>query len=412
MKQVFLIFVYIIVSVCFCFAKIDIGEEIKVKRIYNTNLVNFSNMAIDTETNSIQRIRLYLQGNLQKNITARVQLQAIGLWGSSDTVRINGYEYSSFQPFIEHAYVKFDKIIVLSEFLYCNLSVGKQPFYYGDGYIVSDNNRGLFGYKIDGNLTKTIAADLFSIKADEKDISFTAPKKSVDVNGVILSYTAKEGITPSLYYILEFNSSDTIDLVSSYSKNYYGLRIDGLSKEKVKYKLEFAKQDGNVHYSNSPTKRADAYFYDVGISFDFWISFLKRTQITLDYLYASGNDLKVEEDFDPYLTNRKKEKGDIYYGEIFSRMHQRLANKKLMYAGLNFEVMKNLGIFIKYFNFWQNNPGGFLGNEINVGLTRKYRKSVDVRLIYGILKPGDLLKKKSGNTANLNHMSLEFIYKF
>ena len=400
-----------------CFASIDIGEEVFVKSFSNSNFADSGDNALDTKSNTYERIRLSLKSNLQENIEAKVQFQAIGIWGAStDTVKINDYNYSNFTPFIEQAYIKANEFFKIGNMMKFNLIVGKQPMFYGDGYILSDNNRGVFAYKLEGIGSKFCDIDLWAIKAVEENVSYEEKQMDLNVYAGILKldkFFYKENsvdkMYPYVYYVSEANKA--IGNVDS-TKNFAGVRIDGTSEDNFFYKIEVAQEFGDVKYSTY-TQTYDGLFYDAAAKLKITNGIFKESFLKFDYLSATGADesnnvTSKNADFDPYFTTKSKESNDVYQGEIYSRLFPGLKNRQIIMTGLEYAKIKNLNIELNYYSFWKNSSSKFQGNEIDLILKKRMNDFINTRLIFAIFNKSQELPNLKDN---INHISLEFDYR-
>jgi hypothetical protein len=400
-----------------CFASLDIGEEVFVKSYFNTKANDVQDASLVKETNTLQRLRIYVKGNIQQNIEAKVQIQSLGMWGAStDTVKINDYYFNNFSPFLEHAYIKANGIFNIGKLMKFNLIIGKQPMFYGDGFVLSDNNRGVFAYKLEGIGSKFCDLDLWSI--NEPASSINAGKENLDLNvyaGILkldkffYKRKATTKISPSVYFVSEDNK--TIKTIND-KKNFVGVRVDGNSEDSLFFNLEVTKLFGDVKTSTS-TQKYNGLFYDARAKLKIVDGLFKDSMFVLDYLEATGTDDlsgKLENgNFEPFFANKNNEQDNVCYGEIFSRIYPGLNNKKIITTGLEYNKINGLKMKLYYYSYWKISDGKFLGNEIDFTVKKTINDFINTRFIFSVYQKTKEVKVLKDE---VNQFSLEFDYKF
>ncbi|MFC1546300.1 hypothetical protein ACFL4O_01090 [bacterium] len=84
MKKIFFLFFALAVflfSSALVFSRVDIGEEIQIRSSFYDNITDYDDAKEDRNSYISQRIRFYLEGEIQKDVIARMQMQSIGMWG-------------------------------------------------------------------------------------------------------------------------------------------------------------------------------------------------------------------------------------------------------------------------------------------------------------------------------------------
>jgi hypothetical protein len=400
-------------------AIVDVGTELQIKNAYYNNLTDYDDAKDDKQSYTFQRTRFYIQGEIQKGVIGRLQLQSIGMWGgenSTSTVIIENYKYQNFTPWLEHAYIQLQDIFKSKFIGPVGLTIGKQPLKYGDGIVVDDDNHGLFAYKLNSNLPLKTNMEFFNAKVYDS-MEQKLKNNDFSVSGLYLKWIAKKNITPQIYYVKETDKSHQLVIDGNSNKNFYGLRIDGVTSENVDYKLEYIKQGGELKRDNNLNNinyKASAYVAGVGMTS--LSSKIGPTRITIENAQGSGDKSKSETEqyltargFTPYLTNKSKDFGETYYGEIFSQILPGLSNKSIILVGLDANPVNKAHIGVNYLRFTRIAPNGLYGEEIDMFLYTTHKESTTFRFVYAILRPGKAFME---NGSNLNHIGIEFLYKF
>ncbi len=417
LKKIFFISIIFFIFQSFLFCKIDIGEEVLVKTFFNVNYSNFGDSSLDTASNTMQRVRIYLAGNVQDNIEAKVKFQSIGIWGAStDTVKINNYFYDNFTPFIEEAYIKTHDIFKLSKTFDFDFDfvLGKQKIFYGDGYILSDNDRGLFAYKLEGRGKKS-SFDLLAIKAAEKNFAFEQKAENLDVYAAIFSKKfqdrQKNQIITDFYIVSELG--EFLPNLSS-KKIFAGMRLDMKTGESVFTKIEAAQQFGDIKFSTN-TVTYDGLFYDFDLKVKLKKSFLRNSVFKINYMESPGtqNSLTKEKDtnFEPYLTNNSKDFSSSQYCEILSRIFSGLSNRRILNFGINSIIFEKYNFWLDYYRFWRNDPDILAGTEFDLRIERNINEFIKFRLIFAFFNKNDVDYLKFLKN-NIQHYGVEFSYNF
>jgi hypothetical protein len=439
----------------FLFASVDIGTKIFTKTFFNSKSVedNSLDKISNSKDDTLQRVQFYLKGNIHPNIEAKIQLQGIGTWNSTDSIKIDGNSYQNFEPFVEQAYLKISDIFGINKnsiiegkndqlkdkkeskkSLQIDLTIGRQKIFYGDGFILSDNNLGLFGYKLE-LLSNKFDIDILSMKKSEKaDENFNIYEQNTDLYAGVIklnkllkneSEENQEKLYPYLYYVTE--QTEIKDQNIKDTRNFLGIRIDGISNKKIFYKAELAKQTGTYKdFTNKDnTKDYDGLFYIVGLKYKINDNFLKENLLKniffkANYLKTTGknendNDETISiknENFNSKFTNQVFEDGNIYFGEIYSRLYPSLENKEISNFGLEFNELFKTTLCLDYFSFKSEKQE----YELDIALKYKLNNFISSRIYFAMYNKMFADPKLSTETKkddiNINQAGIEFSYSF
>lgn len=415
-------------TVSLAYARLDIGSEIKIQSNYYNNL-DYDPSHHDIQSYMLQRTRLYVEGEIQRNIIARVQLQSFGIWGAEmygSTFTYYNQQYPNMTPWFEHAYLRMNDILT-DTFLHSltmNITVGKQSLSYGDGFVIDDNDHGVWAWKIQTSLPLRCALDLFDATMVDTNTVHVG-KKTAKVTGAVLTLPTYKGCVPAVYYIMENDPTRTHITDGESSKIFYGTRLEGSTKEKLFYKVEYIKQGGSVEKDNS----AQNYDYD-GSAYMIGLSaksvaplFLGDTIVRFEYVNGTGGSDVTKKDNQQYLTKEAFSplfartvpgEGKSYYGEIFTQLHPGISNKQIGFLGIDANPYKTVHAGMNYFYLKLNNTGKRYGDEVDTYVTFTYAESVNVRLLYAYLMPHTDCEDLPLNQqkAEPQCVKLEVVYKF
>ncbi|MFC1512648.1 alginate export family protein [bacterium] len=333
-----------------------------------------------------------------------------------NTIMIENYEYANFTPWIEHAYVLLKNIYETEYIGPIDVIAGKQPLKYDDGFVIDDDNQGIFALKAETPMPFNTDLDIFRAKISDGDAQ-NLTGRDFDLTGLVLRYNGFKYITPKVYYIVENDKSRAYITDGDSNKNFYGLRLDGKTTEELYYKAELIKQGGEVKRDNPADNFSyDAHAYILGVWMDTVSSKFGKTRLRLEHAKGSGDKSDSDENqyltkrgFTPRLENRTKDFGENYYGEIFSQVKPGLSNKSIVLLGFDFNPYKKLHFGFDYLRLSRNIPSGVYGEEIDMFFYTTFVKSVGIRLVYALLRPGKALNETG---SNLKNTILELTYKF
>ena len=135
-----------------------------------------------------QRAEAHIGGRFSPNLEFMTQFQALGVAGSSASITNvtvdpsqNRYPSTNFSPWIQSAYMKANHLFDSS----ISLTIGRQPITLGDGLILSDDDLGFTGVRVDGVLPwYDVRANVFAFKPGQ---NLTNTNGGIDLYGVELT---------------------------------------------------------------------------------------------------------------------------------------------------------------------------------------------------------------------------------
>src|SRR5207249_794955 len=102
-----------------------------------------------------QRAMAHIGGKFSPNIEFMTQLQALGIAGSTTSVTNpianpagNRYPNTNFTPWMQWAYMKATQLYDMP----VDITLGRQPITLGDGFILSDDDLGFTGIRLESRL--------------------------------------------------------------------------------------------------------------------------------------------------------------------------------------------------------------------------------------------------------------------
>jgi hypothetical protein len=205
-----------------------------------------------------QYLSVNIIGRFDDNIEMSAKIASYGLSGKKNEVFFMPYENGASAAFVETAFLTF-KDYVIYDIPY-NVSVGKQSFSYGEGFIVGDNKTGLLGARAKFDFYKELTLDMFAAKDAARDFDVYGGTVKIDLKpSVEIGIFGERNYTGFAYSkgILNENMPFLRD-----DKIFYDLRIYG-GNEKYKYSVEAAKQQGKYVNVSSETADYDVYAFSL-----------------------------------------------------------------------------------------------------------------------------------------------------
>jgi len=256
-----------------------------------------------------QRAQAHIGGRFSPAIEMMVRFQAINVVGSTSpatypSVSPGGSRVpnTDFTPWVQNAYFKVNRLYDWP----VNITVGRQPMMLGDGLILSDDELGLTGMRVQGRLPfYGLQADAFTFKAGDsiqgsadKDIyglELTKPFRNIRVQA---SWVLERDASGSTLYIRPSENrldprfdANTDFRASRISRSFYDLRVEGRLLEGGFYKAELALQNGRVDRSSATLGSVDLGGYAFLLSGGLYTRFSKYGPIEIHGLFglASGD---------------------------------------------------------------------------------------------------------------------------
>ncbi len=305
-------------------SKLDVGAEYRLRGIQITNPTYASELPIGSG-NSIdqkyytQRARIYMTGKLDPGIEIGSVIQAIGVTGSTASLA-GRYPKEDFTPFIENIYATANEAFGWP----VNLTVGRQPYVWGSGLLVSDDGIGFDGIRLDAGPFWGIRGHAFTAKAKEnflgesdKDLYLAGLSSKWGIHNIRLGYIMEEDKTSSQYTNLTATNAVT---AGGISRRYVDLQVDGRLEQGAFYKAEYAMQMGTAKTPAGDIKLSgNALTFEGG--FDFIHPRYRRMILAFVFMQGSGDDVSTrdqDEKFNPSFGHKWDGLERSGYGEFFA----------------------------------------------------------------------------------------------
>ncbi|MBI5574154.1 MAG: hypothetical protein HY919_06350 [Elusimicrobia bacterium] len=397
MKKFFLILLLLLATRYSLLATIRIGAEVETGGISFVN-PNYSKTSSLKNSYNYQKSRLYLEGDLKKNVTVGVKLLSRGIFGKDFgkeyTTARSSITFINYTPQIENAFLEFSEIGTFP----VDFIVGRQPLKIGQGVLVDDDGLGFDALRARAYLPFDIDADAFLIKRNELSGDQFTKDKDESLTAIGGNWTYQNDYNFRVYYFVEDSSSPL-------KKNFISVRADGRFKEGVDYRVEIIKSGGD--YSGiSYLAGATAYTK---------LRRLGKTSVNFEYAVGTGKDNGLG--FAPtygHKTDGFERSGyGEYFGASMSDFYGGIPRKEVYQGvhttllGIGFEPHKNLNLnFDYYILFSIDSPSGMVftdrlvGEELDMSLKYKYTENCFFRLVYGRFSPLKILKPE-GEVAKI-----------
>jgi hypothetical protein len=326
----------------FAASTLDIGTQYRIRGI---SMTRTDYGATDNQNYAYfsQRALAHVGGRFSPNIEFMMQFQAIGVVGSSSPLTnpivnpaLNRYPNTNFTPWIQTAYMKANQLYDLP----LDLTIGRQPITLGDGFILSDDDLGFTGIRLESRLPwYGLKAQAFTFKiadslqgASDTDVfgvEFTKPARNIRYQ---LAWVSERDATGSTVYIRptenpndanRFPAGAQTDFTASrITRTFYDARLEGRLLEGGFYKAELAFQSGSVSRSSATLGHVDLGGYAFLVSGGLYTKFSKYGPIEVHGLFGvasgDGGDPTKDKSFRPTFGHRFDglERGGFgeYYG--------------------------------------------------------------------------------------------------
>jgi len=203
----------------------------------------------------LERLQVYMGTQLNKDVEARVQIQALNPWGleGSTTTALQNTRYPSANgtPWVQSAYLKASQLFGQP----IQLTLGRQPITWGDGFVLTDDELGFDAIRVQATspwATLPLDSDIFYAKISQE---FGSSTGSSGLFGALLGTGSEKKTRMEIYFLQESDDSgtpyeagvETAPVTSSQiTRDFLGLRIHGNIHDAY-YKFEYAKQGGSVN---------------------------------------------------------------------------------------------------------------------------------------------------------------------
>lgn len=337
------------------------------------------------------------------------------------------YSGDDFSFFLESAYLNFTSAVSAARpYVF---TVGKQYFTAGDGLIIDSNGNGFLGARIRADISRMISADAFAAKADDKDFNIYGGNIKIKSSPALEAGIYQERNDTGFAYRKGIFTGLPAYAIKSDIKTFYDIRLTG--GEKYKYRLEAARQTGELVKSSSTAVEYDAFAF---VAEGGWKGmFLKRkssAKILFSYAQAKGDNV-----FNPTFSRRYDGLRRIGYGALFaagtgdSFLNLAQGYKGINTAGLNFDIFPwsflQTGAAFYLYSASEAPPdsgdAGFaklygakadLGNETDFFVKYKYLDYFDAGFAIAVYTPPTGADKVFANTERSYLYQIEVNAKF
>ena len=227
---------------------LDLGANYKVQSVSEGNKL--------TSEPSLSyfwhRIEAYMGTKLNRDVEAKIQIQAINPWGleGSTTTALQNTRYPSANgtPWVQSAYLKASQLFGEP----IQLTIGRQPITWGDGFVLTDDELGFNALRVQAISpwpTVPLDTDIFYAKTSE---GLNNSARDSSLFGALVGTGSEKRTRLEIYWLQEADGSgtpyqagaETAPVTSSQiTRDFLGFRIKGNIRDAY-YKFEYAKQSG------------------------------------------------------------------------------------------------------------------------------------------------------------------------
>lgn len=370
-------------------AAIRVGTDVETGGVSYSN-PNYTKSSSLSDDYMYEISRIYLEGDLKKNVTVGVKLLSRGILGKEAgrefTTAKSSITFINYTPQIENAFIEFTDI----EGYPVSMTLGRQPIKIGQGILVDDDGLGFDAVRLGATLPADLDVDAFLIKKDELAGDAYTDSTDSQMYAAGANWTYDTDYNFRAYYFVEQSSSPL-------KKNFISLRADGTFKQGVDYRAEIINSGSD--YSGIS--------YIAGLTAYSNIKRLGRTSVNFEYAVGTGKGSELG--FAPTYGHKTDGLERSGYGEymaasmsdILGGLHTYKADGQGVHTttiGLGFEPYKDFNINFDYFVLFSldfpalSGTGSYLGDEMDVTLRYKYNQNCFLKFVYGRFTPLDLLK--------------------
>ena len=309
-------------------SKLDVGADYRLRGIYYSNPTYTSETPIGSGKTIEQRYythraKIYIKGKFDPQIEVASVIQAIGLSGSTQSFQ-NRYPKEDFSPFIENAYLRGNELFDLP----INLTIGRQPYVWGSGLLISDDGLGFDGIRIDMEPFWGIGTHLFTSKAKErinegdKDLYLGGLSYTWGIHNLKLGWIVENDQSGSLYSTIDSTTPEASDKIS---RQFYDFQLAGTLEKGAFYTAEYVIQSGKAKtFTKENTLSGSALTFEGG--FDFIHPRYKRMHLAFVFMQGSGDSSATtneDEKFSPSFGHKfdgleRSGKGEFFAANPYS----------------------------------------------------------------------------------------------
>lgn len=295
-------------------SNLDIGADYRIRavQISNPNYAsdNPGSGATGEQKYYSHRSKIYMKARFDPSIEIATVLQAIGVSGSTGPI-LGRYPNENFTPFVENAYIRAGQINDWP----ISLTVGRQPYTWGNGLLLSDDGLGFDGINLEiGPYWGGIRNYFFTAKAhdkittnDDSDIYLAGTSFSWGIHNLKIGYLMERDRSGTAYSSLDtyngqFKKSSVA--TSETTRQFYDVQVGGVLEKGAFYSAEYAMQSGTIKIpgrtDGDVTLSGSAITFEGG--FDFYHPRYKRMVLAFVFMQGSGDEASTrneDESFKP-----------------------------------------------------------------------------------------------------------------
>ncbi|MDR1942242.1 MAG: trichohyalin-plectin-homology domain domain-containing protein [Endomicrobium sp.] len=260
----------------------------------------------------LQYLSLNIIGKFDGKIEMASKISSYGFSGKFYPSFAMPYERNDFSAFLETAFIKYKDNINYNT-SYC-VTVGKQAFSVGDGLIFDANNNGMLGARGALDFSNLFSIDLFAAKDNNKDFNIYGAALAIKTGALIEIGLYQEKNNTGYEYSKGIYVQDPAFKINYDNKTFYDFRITG-GNQKYKYKIEAARQTGELVKSSFSAVEYDAYSFVFEGSWKGKILNKLNAGAALLFSYAGADN---ENAFNPTFTKRYDGAQRTGYGTLFA----------------------------------------------------------------------------------------------
>lgn len=276
--------------------KLDLFSNLEIKAANYSNLIDGSQQSKlpyyseNAELGFIIR-SIGLEKTKKSSMDVGIVLNSIGTGASTNTIRsslfqdaLYRYPENNGSPFLSRTYIKVYKFLDKD----ITATFGRQEFMLGQGIILSDDNLGFPGIRLEFNkLYKSLKGDFFVFRIWD-ETRFTK------IFGASFYLPSDEGLW-QFYYLKDNDGSPVQESgfnVNTRIKNFTGIRYF-LSRGQLSFDGEFIQQTGKATKTSGGNINYEGHAFMMKGSWRQKMGFLGKVKARLAYGKSSGNSSAV-----------------------------------------------------------------------------------------------------------------------
>ncbi|MCL2145418.1 MAG: hypothetical protein FWH43_08020 [Endomicrobia bacterium] len=269
--------------------------------------------AVKAEGQSIyqQYLSVNIIGKFDDRIDMAAKLASYGYSGKQNDAFLTPYPNEDFSFFLESAYLNFRS--GTGSLIPYVFTFGKQYFTAGNGLIIDPNQNGFLGASAKADINYLLSLDVFAGKADNQDFGVYGGSLKIKLEHAIEIGIYQERNDTGFAYQKGVLIASSAYKIESDIKTFYDINLTGGNK-KYKYRLEAAKQTGELVRSSTDTVEYDAFAF---LAEGSWTGAIFNRSSNAKILFSYAN-AKKENSFSPTFAKRYDGLQRIGYGTLFA----------------------------------------------------------------------------------------------